>query len=208
MQRRDNYAIQAAQAKQLFLQYDQDQLIKKLGLIFDEGYLYVDFFGMPYRIARRTGDISFLEDGVWRDGNSFNQVLTLFDLICGCKKNRCLTGRYKSIESFGMQFHRDLTERKDPTAQFFDAHIDIFRQVCQDMGGQKLAQGDAGYTLELFDGLRIAVILWSGDEEFPPRLKYLFDENALLYIRYETMYYVVNHLISLLKERVLKYTKK
>ena len=31
--------------------------------------------------------------------------------------------------------------------------------------------------------------LWFGDEEFPANLRYLWDENALMYLKYETMYF-------------------
>ena len=37
--------------------------------------------------------------------------------------------------------------------------------------------------------------LWFGDEEFPPNLRILWDENALLYLRYETMYFAVDALL-------------
>ena len=55
----------------------------------------------------------------------------------------------------------------------------------------RLSQGDVGYGIVLFDGLKIGIQLWLGDEEFPSALKYMWDENALMYIRYETMYYAV-----------------
>ena len=48
---------------------------------------------------------------------------------------------------------------------------------------------DAAYAIELFDGLCIALQLWLGDEEFPARLRFLWDENALMYLKYETMYF-------------------
>ena len=54
--------------------------------------------------------------------------------------------------------------------------------------------------MERFDGLRIGVLFWAGDEEFLPRLRYLWDENAKQYIRYETMYFAVNLLLRRLRE--------
>ena len=37
--------------------------------------------------------------------------------------------------------------------------------------------GDIGYELELMDGLSIQLILWQGDDEFPPNAQILFSEN-------------------------------
>ena len=55
-----------------------------------------------------------------------------------------------------------------------------------------------GYAVELFDGLKIGILFWAGDEEFTPRFRYLWDENADQYIRYETMFYAVD----LLRQRL------
>lgn len=62
--------------------------------------------------------------------------------------------------------------------------------------------GDAAYAIELFDGLSIVVQLWLGDEEFPPNLRFLWDENALDYIRYETMYFAKGMLLERIREEM------
>ena len=43
----------------------------------------------------------------------------------------------------------------------------------------------------VFEDLRIAVQFWHGDEEFSPRLRFLWDAAADQYLRYETMYYAL-----------------
>ena len=55
---------------------------------------------------------------------------------------------------------------------------------------------------DLFDGLSIVVQLWLGDEEFPPNLRFLWDENALDYIRYETMYFAKGMLLERIREEM------
>ena len=55
MERVDNYALQAQQAKRYFLRYDQTELIAKLKLKSDENYIYVNLLCEPYRIRRDTG---------------------------------------------------------------------------------------------------------------------------------------------------------
>ena len=57
---------------------------------------------------------------------------------------------------------------------------------------------DMGYAIEVMDGLKVALQFWHSDEEFPAQIRYFWDENALQYIRYETMYFAVGHLRSLL----------
>jgi len=57
MAQTNNYTVQARQAKELFLSYDQKALIAKLKLHFDERYLYVPMLSETYRISRESGDI-------------------------------------------------------------------------------------------------------------------------------------------------------
>lgn len=202
MARENNYQIQASQAKQRFLSYDQDELIRKFRLDRDDTYLYVNLLCKPYRISRATGDLEWLDNGLWQDGNSYEEVMTLLDLLCDSRENRHISGRWKSMESFGLMFHRNLLEeRRNPAADRFDTDPEGLKRACLALGGTPIPGADIGYAVELFDGLPIALQFWHGDEEFCPRLRYLWDENALQYLRYETMYFAV----SLLLRRILEF---
>ena len=57
MARTNNYLLQAAQAKACFLTYDQQALIRKLHLDFDEDFLYPVLLARRYRLSRHTGDL-------------------------------------------------------------------------------------------------------------------------------------------------------
>lgn len=190
MERTNNYLLQAQQARDLFLTYDQNALIRKLHLKWDETYLYVPMLHDIYRVHRLTGSLERQAGDTWVDANTFNEVLTLFDLLCDSREDRYLSGRWKNMTSFGLMFHQNLLEgARDPWAEKFQADLEGFRNACIALGGVPLPNGDAAYAIELFDGLSIVVQLWLGDEEFPPNLRFLWDENAGMYIRYETMFY-------------------
>lgn len=196
MQRTGNYLIQAQQAKSHFLTYDQTKLIDKFHLQWDEEYLYVHLLCKLYRISRVTGDLTYQEAGAWLDGNSYEEVMTLLDLLCDSRDDRCLSGRWKNMQAFGMQFHRNLLEDPhDPVAAYFDANPELLKQRCLAMKAEPIPGGDMAYAVELFDGLKIAIQFWRGDDEFAPRLRFLWDENALQYIRYETMFFAVELLL-------------
>lgn len=203
MEKRDNYAVQVQQAKQWFLRYDQDMLIEKCGLSWDEAYLYVPFFGRDHRIDRKTGDLEARIGENWMDANSHAEVMTLLDLICDSRDGRFVTGRWQSMESFGLMFHQNLLQdKKDPWADRFDRDPEGFRSACEELGGTPIPGGDLGYGIPVFEGLRIGVQFWHGDEEFQPRLRYLWDENALMYLKYETMYFAVNLLLRRIGEEM------
>lgn len=199
----NNYRIQAGQAKARFLRYDQDQLIRKLGLTADAEHLYVTMLSQPYRICRRTGDVWRFSDGTWVDANTFEEVMTLLDLVCDSREGRFLSGRWKNMQDFGLMFHRNLLEdTRDPWADRFQENQPGFHKACRALGGMPLPNGDIAYAIELFDGLCIAVQLWLGDDEFPPNLRFLWDENANMYIRYETMYFARSLLLKRMQENM------
>lgn len=200
-ERRDNYAIQAAQAKAHFLSYDQEELIRRCHLAADGAYLYVRFLSQPYRICRRSGHVERYNGRIWEDGNSFHEVMTILDWLCDSRADRCLGGRWCNVVSRS-GFHRDLQEKEDADAELFATEPAAFAAACEALGGVKLPQSDIGYAIELIDGLSVYVQLWLGDEEFPPRLRCLWDENVLQYLRYETTWYAVGLLLRRLREYV------
>lgn len=199
MARTNNYLLQAAQAKQYFLTYDQEALIRKLGLEYDAYYLYPVLFSRRYRLSRKTGDLEREERGLWQDANTHGEVMTLLDLICDSKENRSVSGRWKNMADFGHAFHQNLLEERDPNAELFQSRPGDFRRACEALGGTPLPIGDIAYAIGVFDDLKLAVQLWFGDEEFPASLRFLWDENALQYLKYETMYFARNLLLERLK---------
>ena len=196
-----NYLLQARSAKQRFLSYDQQKLIQKFCLEWDETFLYTTLLGRKYRICRQTGDMDCLTDGGWADGNSYEEVMTLLDLLCDSRDDRFIAGRWKSMESFGLMFHQNLLQdERDPLAERFDREPEALRKAGLAIGGKPLAGAVIAFVFEVFDGLPIVLQFWHGDEEFAPRIRWLWDENARMYIRYETMYFAV----GLLRRRILE----
>lgn len=205
MKRTDNYLIQARQAKAWFLTYDQQKLTEKLHLKADDQFLYTALLRRPYRICRATGDLERLEGGVWVDANSYEEVMTLLDLVCDSREDRFLSGRWKNMSAFGLMFHQNLLENaRDPWAEKFQDDLDGFRRACLALGGTPLPNGDAAYAMDFFDGLPVALQLWLGDEDFPANLRVLWDENANMYIKYETMYFAKALLLRAIGEEMEK----
>lgn len=199
MKRTNNYAIMTRQAQERFLLYDQRALIRKLNLPADGSFLYPELFGRRYRLDRETGNLQRQEGDAWADANTFEEVLTLLDLICDSREDRHVTGRYRTTQSFGQQFHQSLVEDK-PTASAlaFDKNPEGLKNACLALGGKPFPGADVGYILPVFGELTLVLQFWLGDEEFAPRVRYLWDEGAAGYLRYETMYYAIGVLEELL----------
>ena len=202
MERRDNYAITAARVRQLFAEYDQQALARKVGAKLDGEYFYVDFLSERYRIHRLTGDISRFHGDAWVEANSFGEVLTLMDLICDSREDRHPTGNWRNMRDFGHGFHQQMLEQRDPWAERFQEQPEMFAKACEALGGEKYPLGDVAYALPVFGDLRVLIQLWFGDEEFPAQLRYLWDENALQYLKYETMFYAVPLVLKRIQEQM------
>ncbi len=200
MERTNNYKIQAQQAKERFLTYDQEEIIRRLHLETDEHYLYIPMLSRRHRICRKTGHTEKLTKEGWVDANSHGEVMTLLDLLCDSRSDRFLTGRWKAMTAFGLMFHQNLAEgQKDGWADRFEANPEGFRRACLSLGGTPFPQGDIAYILEFFDALPIVVQLWFGDEECPASLRLLWDENSLMYLKYETMWFAKGLLLNRLQ---------
>ena len=59
----------------------------------------------------------------------------------------------------------------------FGTRVDAFRAACEKMGAVKLSHGDAGYQLDFLDGYAMQVMVWEGDDEFPPNAQVLYSDN-------------------------------
>ena len=139
----------------------------------------------------------------WRDGNSYDEVMTILDLLCDSRDDRWLTGRLSSMASFGRIFYKSSSEEKaDPWACWMEENRQAVKLACQEMGGELIPGGDLSFAFDLFDGLKLGFHFWEGDEEFAPRLRFLWDENALQYLRFETMHMATALLLKELKTRI------
>ena len=199
----DNYQRQAAQAVEAFLRYDHAAIAQKLRLPLDGPWLETTLLGQPYRLNTATGAMEKREAGCWVDANGFNETMTLLDLVCDSRPDRHVSGNYKNMADFGLMFHRQLLEQ-DPWAEKFQNELPQFHRACQALGAEPLPMGDAAYRFLIFEDLPVVVQLWLGDDEFPPNLRFLWDENALMYLKYETMYFAKGLLLQRIQKEMEK----
>ena len=45
------------------------------------------------------------------------------------------------------------------------------------MGASALKHGDAGYQFSLIGGYEMQILVWEGDDEFPPNAQVLYSDN-------------------------------
>ena len=61
-----NYDLQVDIGKRLFLDHDQERLIRKFRLEADREWIYLTYLNTPCRLSRATGAVEELRAGQWR----------------------------------------------------------------------------------------------------------------------------------------------
>ena len=195
----NNYELTFRRAEKEFLRFDQEEMIRACGLKADERYLYITFFYTLYRIDRQSGRMEKqLSDGSYRHA-AYNDGMGIFDAICEPTPFRRLCGEMVDMNYFtNTSFNgRSMFQ---PYADRFAADLEKFRKVCLELGGEPQKESDAGFTFDLFDFLPMTLLLWEGEEGIPAAIRFLWDRNATDFIRFETMFIIITHVMETLNE--------
>ena len=89
-------------------------------------------------------------------------------------------GQWKTFREmpWGEMYIQPYTGRVLTRAAFtFGTRVAAFRAAAEKMGAQPIAHGDAGYEFALICGYRMQLLVWEGDEEFPPNAQVLYSDN-------------------------------
>lgn len=202
-----NYEKMAAGARALFLKEDQPAMIARWDLEHDADALYLTLLGERMRLDRRTGELeSLAPEGAYRSPDGVNETMVAFDLLTYAASRPRASGRWASISMLGgiIGAGHDRTLSHEATASLFSGRLDALRAACVRLGGVPVGKADVGYAIPVFEDFGILFQFWEGDDEFPANIKYLFDENALQYMHYETLWYVMGCLADRLEYYALR----
>ena len=201
---KSNYEIMKERMAERFLTYDQEMIIRKLSLEADEEYLYLTFLSFSYRVNRRNGGIQWLDRtaGRWREAQ-YNDAMTIYDLLC-CSKEGCrISGEYVMLQNLASVASGTVYAGKgilEQEAKWFDHRDREVAAACQRLGGIREERGDVAYRIPVFGNLCVIFRLWDSDEEFPAQLQFLCDRNMLDFMHYETVWFLISHIITLFKQ--------
>ncbi|MBQ8972249.1 MAG: DUF3786 domain-containing protein [Clostridia bacterium] len=84
----------------------------------------------------------------------------------------------------------------------FGTRLEAFRRAIESMPAIALGKGDASCQIEMFPGYDVRLIVWEGDDEFPPNAQILFSDNFPQAFSAEDRTVVGDLMISELKRRL------
>ena len=188
----DNYGKMESQARELFLKLDQQEMVRTWDLKSDGSFIYTEFFGKGLRIDRKTAEISSTGPEPVIE-NTYDESMVLFDILSRTGPAPRASGQWASISMLGGHIGagHDRTLRNEPQASVFAGQTERLAAACRALGGIPFSKADVGFAIPVFRDFNILFQFWDADDEFPASIKYLFDTNALQYMHYETLWYVM-----------------
>ena len=205
----DNYDLQVDIGKGIFLEYDQELLIRKFHLEANEQYLYLTYLNTPCRIDRSDGGIEEYIQGVWKACRSYSTVMTIYDLLCYHKGEiaPALSGQWCAVGNFVVTGVTNTETFTKKYAAKFDGNLEELKAAAQSLGGvllEPMAGADLTCKFQAMPFFPVLLQFWEGDDEFPPKLILLWDRNTDQFMHFETTFYLQGDLLERLWNNMKK----
>lgn len=202
-----NYDLQVDIAKKIFLEYDQEMLIRKFCLEADDQWIYLRYLHTPCRISRTTGAVEELVEDKWQVCREYSTVMTIYDILCYSKGTQVppLLGQWCAVGTFVVTGVTNTDTFTGKFAKLFDGRLEKLKKACKELGGilqPPMAGADLTCYFQATPFFPVLLQFWEGDEEFPPKLLILWDRNTDKFMHYETTFYLQGDLLERLKNRI------
>lgn len=199
-----NYDLQVDIAKRIFLEYDQELLIRKFHLEADERHIHLNYINTPCRINRITGGVEEYIENAWEECRSFSTVMTIYDLLCYHQGETAptLAGQWCAVGTFVVTGVTETDTFTKKYAAIFDGHAEELKAACESLGGvllERMAGADVTCLIPVTPFFPVLLQFWEGDDEFPPKLMLLWDRNTDKFLHFETTFYLQGDLLERLK---------
>ena len=155
---------------------DPQDAVARMGAKWDGKEFYVNLLGREFAIAHPQYAIRALDDGPVPP--LATQTFLLRYLLES--KQVAWSGAWKTFREmpWGEMYIKPYTGRVLTRAAFtFGTRVATFKAACEKMGAEPLKHGDAGYQFDLIGGYMMQILVWEGDDEFPPNAQVLYSDN-------------------------------
>ena len=146
------------------------------GVQWDGKEFYVNLMGRDYAIAHPDYAIRALDGGALPP----LPVQTFLLRYLLESKDVAWAGTWKTFREmpWGEMYIKPYTGRVLTRAAFtFGTRVEKFRAACEKLGAVALPNGDAGFEFTLVGDFRLRILVWAGDEEFPPNAQVIYTDN-------------------------------
>lgn len=188
MPRIDDFKNALDLARQAFRGKNPRRIAELSGALFQSNaqgsFFHLPFLNRDLIVSWPDGAITMPEGT--KELSLMEQGLILHYLIQA--KGTPLTGRwitFREIPSGEFYYSAFLKRAKEPLVAAFGADPPRLIEVGARLGGQERKEGDVSLFFQVLPRIPVCLILWAGDEEFPPDGNILFDANISDYLSAE-----------------------
>ena len=153
-----------------------DAVARLPGVIWDGNEFTVKLLGKRYAIAHPVYAIRALDEDKLPPLPT-QTFLLRYLLEC---KEVAWAGQWKTFREmpWGEMYITPYTGRVLTRAAFtFGFRTKAFAAAAEKMGAVAVKHGDAGFEFQLVGGYKMQILIWEGDEEFPPNAQILYSDN-------------------------------
>ena len=163
--------------EELYKKINPDEVAGRLSYVtFEDGHFTVKLLGRTYRLGWPEYSIE-VEDG-GKLPPLPTQTFLLRILLEG--KDVKAGGEWKTFREmpWGEMYITPYTGRVLTRAAFtFGTRLAKFKAAAEKLGGIPVPHGDAGYQFDVVGPYQMRILVWEGDDEFPPNAQVLYTDN-------------------------------
>ena len=165
-----------AHYEERFAKLDPAEAAARTGAAWDGKEFYVNLLGREFAISHPVYAIRAADGGVVPPLPT--QTFLLRYLLES--KSVDWNGAWKTFREmpWGEMYIKPYTGRVLTRAAFtFGTRVAAFKAACEKMGAVPVNHGDAGFLFKLIGGYEMQILVWEGDDEFPPNAQVLYSDN-------------------------------
>lgn len=181
------------------------EIAGRLGIPFDQEKkcFTLNFLGTVYEISHPDFQVTHHADDMGfypLEEMIYAKILTIRFLIGGAASAG--SGKFKTYREmpWGEVYLRQFDGRCIKRLAFsYGNRLKDFISIMEHIHALPVGYGDAAFEVEIFPGYQVRMILWEGDEEFPPSSQILFSDNFPVSFQAEDMAVMGDVIIGSLK---------
>ena len=187
-----------AHYEELFRKLDPAEAAQRTGASWDGKEFTLNLLGRTFAISHPEYAIRVM------DGEKLPPLPTQTFLLRYLLESKEVPwkGEWKTFREmpWGEMYIKPYSGRVLTRAAFtFGFRVAAFKAACEKMGAEAVSHGDAGYEFAFLGNYRMRVLIWEGDEEFPPSAQILYSDNFAAGFAAEDRVVAADILISTVK---------
>ena len=137
--------------------------------------------------------------GVWLPAGH-GDGMTIYDILCDSKPDARVSGRFQNAWNQRNVSSAPNGSLFQSSADFFSGKCALLSAACERLGGERVSTGDVGFDIPVFNEIKMRMLFWDADDEFPASMNLQWDEHILDFMRYETTFYAAGFILNRLRE--------